>query len=298
MKISLIGPVYPYRGGIAHYTTSLSKALKSNGHDLQLVSFKRQYPSFLYPGKSDKDPSANPVRLDAQYLLDPLYPWTWQKSARTILNYNPDLVLMQWWTTFWGPAFTGLSYWLHHAVPIAFLIHNVLPHETKPWDFWFARLALSNGSAFIVQAPHEQEKLKAIIPNARVSYCKHPVYQRFSNQVVSKEDACKELGLPVSRPLLLFFGIIRPYKGLKIMLEALSQTDADFHLVVAGEFWEEVEIYNQQIRDLGLSERVTVINRYIPNEDAHLLFSAANVFVAPYLGGQQSGARGEGLRAL
>lgn len=290
MKLSLIGPVYPYRGGIAHYTTFLSKALKSNGHGLQLISFKRQYPAFLYPGESDKDPSANPIRLDAHYLLDPLYPWTWQKTARTILSYDPDLVLVQWWTTFWGPAYAGLTYRLRDTFSIAYLVHNVLPHEAKPWDRWFARLALSNGNAFIVQTPNEQERLLALFPGARVCYCKHPVYQRFSERAISQEEARKELGLSVDLPLLLFFGIIRPYKGLKIMLDALSYMDTPIHLVVAGEFWDDVEIYLQQIKGLGLDGKVTVINRYIPNEDAHLLFSAANVFVAPYLGGTQSGA--------
>lgn len=292
MKLTLIGPVYPYRGGIAHYTTSLAEALKKHGHELQIVSFIRQYPAFLYPGKSDKDPSANSNHIQAQYVLDPIYPWTWLQAASSIRKFEPALVIFMWWTTFWGPAYAGLAYLLVDVAKKVFLIHNVIPHESKPWDRWLARLALRSGNVFIVQSPHELEKLKEFVTEVNISYCKHPVYQRFSDQIVSKEDARKSLNLPARRtkPVLLFFGIIRPYKGLKVLLDAISKAGIQSQLIVAGEFWEDVETYNKQIIDLGLTEQVTLINRYIPDEEAHLLFSASDGFLAPYLEGTQSGA--------
>ena len=290
MKISLIGPVYPYRGGIAHYTTSLAVALKNAGHDVNMLSFKRQYPAFLYPGETDKDPSANPTRVEAQYLLDPIYPWTWRQTARAILKDGSDLVLIQWWTTFWGLAYAALAFYLQKKVKVVYLIHNVLPHESHIWDRWLSRFAMGQASAFIVQTTSEGKKLLDLIPDARISYCGHPVYQRFTKRVISKEDARRELGLPMDKTLVLFFGIVRPYKGVKHLVDAISQASASIHLVIAGEFWEDVKMYKEQIEELGVSSRVTIFNKYLPNEEAHLFFSAADMMAAPYVGGTQSGA--------
>ena len=110
MKFVLVGPVYPYRGGIAHYTTMLAQTLAKRGSQFHVVSFRRQYPRWLYPGKSDRDPSQEPLRVNAEYLLDPLYPWTWWQTARRIAEWKPDVVIFQWWTTFWAPAFAALAF--------------------------------------------------------------------------------------------------------------------------------------------------------------------------------------------
>jgi glycosyltransferase involved in cell wall biosynthesis len=302
MKIVLIGPVYPYRGGIAHYTASLSLALQRAGHEVITISFRRQYPAFLYPGKSDKDPSEDPVRVDAEYLLDPLYPWTWTRVAKKILAVQPDMVLIQWWITFWGAAFGTLTRFLRRRVKTVYLIHNVLPHENRVWDRQFARFALGPAAAFIVQAPTQRERLLELLPQAQVHFCNHPVYGRFGKKVISKAEARQYLGLPSDVPVFLFFGIVRPYKGLKYLVDALSRSDKSIHLVVAGEFWENVALYEKQIASLGLTKRVTLLNKYIPNEEAHILFSAADALVAPYVGGTQSGvvelAFGYGLPAV
>ncbi len=290
MKISVIGPVYPYRGGIAHYTTSLARALGTAGHDVRVVSYRSQYPGFLYPGESDKDPSAAPRRVDAQFLLEPLFPWTWYQTANSIRHAAPDLVLIQWWTTFWAPAYAALGGQLRKRLPVAYLIHNVLPHETKPWDRTMARMALGQGRGFIIQAPHEQAKLEKLLPNALIVSCNHPVYGRFGEEPVSKDTARQQLGLPVGVPLVLFFGIVRPYKGLRHLIEALAQAKVQAHLVVAGEFWEDVGSYRELIQRLGLAGQVTLFDKYIPNEQAHLLFSAADLLAAPYVDGTQSGA--------
>lgn len=295
----MIGPVYPYRGGIAHYTTALAIALENAGHAVKVFSFKRQYPSFLYPGETDKDPSANPVHLEAEYLLDPLHPWTWRQTAKAILADGSQLVLIQWWTTFWGFAFASLTRQLQKKVKLVFLIHNLLPHESRIWDKWLARMALSRASAFIVQSLSEQKKLLDLIPNARISFCSHPIYQRFNKQIIPQAAARQSLGLPMDQPVVLFFGIVRPYKGLKYLIEAIYLANSQVHLVIGGEFWQDVELFRRQIDSLGLTSRVTLVNKYIPDEEAHLLFSSADVLVAPYVGGTQSGAvelaRGYGL---
>ena len=296
MKVTLIGPVYPYRGGIAHYNASLAQALVDAGHTVRLISFRRQYPSRLYPGKSDKDPSTEPLSFPAEYILDPIYPWTWLHAARTIGRDLPDLVVFHWWTTFWAPAYAILAYLLRQkGLRLAYLIHNVLPHEARPWDRLMARRTLTQGHAFIVQTPQEQKRLLAIIPQANVKFCTLPMYRPFSDQVITKTEAREQLSLPGRNIILLCFGIVRPYKGLKILIEAMASVPEPVHLIVAGEFWEDKTAYLRQIEELHLSKQVTILDRYIPNEEAHRLFSAADALIAPYVDGTRSAAAGVAL---
>ncbi|MCL4561046.1 MAG: glycosyltransferase [Chloroflexi bacterium] len=293
MKLVVIGPVYPYRGGIAHFTTLLSRALAQK-YPVQVISFKRQYPSFLYPGESDRDPSLEPLEISARYLLDPLYPWTWQQAIGAVARYQAEAVLTQWWTTFWAPAFAWVASGLRRrGVPVIYLVHNVLPHEPRRWDAPLARLALRQGSAFIVQNRREGERLAALAPGVRYQICHHPNYEMFASQKIPKGEACRLLRLPADQPVLLFFGIVRPYKGLRVLLEAaarLKERGENLYLVVAGEFWEDPDDYRLLIDKLGLAGQVHLENRYIPNEEVGRYFSAADLFVAPYIQGTQSGA--------
>lgn len=296
MKTTLIGPVYPYRGGIAHYTTQLALALKSAGHICKVISFYRQYPSWLYPGGSDKDPSLTAVQVPAEFLLDPFNPWTWRQCCKRILDQNPDFVLLQWWTTYWTLPFSYLGHWCRRqGIPLGYLIHNVLPHEEKAWDRSLVKLALSTASGFIVQTKGEQERLMSLIPQANIKLAAHPAYTMLTSQRVDKIEARQRLGLPLDGKILLFFGIVRPYKGLKYLIEALSllksrgQTPT---LLVAGDFWEDRAVYYEQVKAAGLSNQVILDDRYIPDEDAAVMFSAGDILVAPYIGGTQSGVAG------
>ncbi len=295
MKIVVIGPVYPYRGGIAHYTSQLSNSLIANGHETKIFSFRRQYPGWLYPGKSDKEPGQSGLRMAAEFTLDPFYPWTWVNTAKAIVGLNPDAVLIQWWTTFWSPAFWGLSRLLvRYGIRVIFVIHNVAPHEPLPWDNWLAGNVLKQGEAYIVQSVNEQARLESLLPGAISILCPHPVYNQFVVEPeISRSEAKNRLGLNNDNPLILFFGIIRPYKGLKFTIQAISNLNAKgitAHLIVAGEFWEKINEFEDQIIDLNLSDQITLINRYIPNEEVGLFFTAADIFIAPYIGGTQSGS--------
>jgi glycosyltransferase involved in cell wall biosynthesis len=304
MKIAIVGPVYPYRGGIAHYTTMLWRALQEQGHQATVYSFKRQYPTWLYPGASDKDPSPQPWRAAAEYILDPLYPWTWMQATRHINTYQPDKVVFQWWTTFWAPAYIYIGKYINRTQKV-FLVHNVLPHERRPWDIGLARMAFGQADTFIVQTQVEQERLLALVPDAQVAICPHPIYRMFSPNKISKKEARRRYNLPQDRPILLFFGIVRPYKGLNYLLEAMRLLREDDllaaggtpaanrrlpYLVIAGEFWDDPAAYQLQIEQAGLDEYVRVENHYLPNDEVEILFSAADMLVAPYTGGTQSGA--------
>lgn len=299
MKVSLVGPVYPYRGGIAHYTMLLDHALQAHGHLTQVASFRRQYPAWLYPGETDRDPSQQPMQTKAEYLLDPLYPWTWQRAASSIARFAADLIVFQWWTTFWAPPYAYLVWSLkRRQTPVVFVIHNTLPHEQRAWDPWLARQALGRGDAFIAQTEVERSRLITLLPTAPVRICSLPVYRMPGEQKISRAQARRQLNLPADGPVLLFFGIVRPYKGLHHLVEALGllrQHGKTPTLVIAGEFWEPRHAYTQQIDQLGLVEQIIIADRYIPNEQVEVLFAAADALVAPYVGGTQSAAASLGL---
>jgi D-inositol-3-phosphate glycosyltransferase len=292
MKITIVGPVYPYRGGIAHYTAMLARALEQNEIRTQVISFRRQYPGWLYPGVSDKDPSEQRLLTNALFLLDPLYPWTWLRTEKEIIAAQPTGVLFQWWTTFWAIPYAIITKRLRKAgLSVVYVIHNVLPHEISRPDAWLARQALSQASSFIVQSSIEENRLRALLPTANYRLCAMPSYSIFYEGRIDKEVARRKLNLPQAKYVLLFFGLVRPYKGLDVLLEALSLlslTGDPPHLIVAGEFWEGIDRYQKKIRDNNLTESVLIDNRYIPDEEVGAFFSAADCMVAPYTGGTQS----------
>ncbi len=292
MKIALVGPVYPYRGGIAHHTTLLAQALAQT-HQVQTISFRRQYPRWLYPGRSDRDPSVQPLRVTAEYLLDPFDVRSWWRTAERIEQFAPDIVVMQWWTTFWAPAFAMLARRLRqNGRRVLYLIHNVLPHEPRRVDRSLARWALRSGSVFITQAERERARLQTMVPHADVAVCAMPVFDSFNAGHIDRNCAREQLHLPPDIPIVLFFGIVRAYKGLRDLLDAVAQLkhNAPVQLVIAGEFWDDKARYLQQIAQLGIGDCVRIESYYIPNEQVSLFFSAADVFAAPYVAGTQSGA--------
>lgn len=294
MRVAIVGPVFPFRGGIAHYTASLAFAFQQLEHEAKVFSYSRQYPQWLYPGKSDRDPSQQTIQVPAEYTIDTLFPWTWIKTAQSVIQYRPDLVIFNWWTTFMAPAFFVMAGTINRQkIPIFYLVHNVYPHEKKWFDGFLVRLGLTFGDAYIVQSHQEEQKILKLFPNARVYFHPHPVYDFMSSVRVDKKEAKTRLGLNPELPVALFFGIVRPYKGLSLLIEAISQLKqrGEFvQLLVAGEFWENVHFYEKLIEDSGIKDQVFIHNRYIPDEEVPVYFSAGDVFVAPYTAGTQSGA--------
>lgn len=293
MKMTLVGPVYPYRGGIAHFTTMLALKLKEAGNEVQVISFRKQFPNWLYPGKSDKDTSEGRVKVDASFVLSPLNPFDWKKTIGLIKKFKPDRVLFQWWVTFWGLALGVVTRSLRRkGFDIHCLIHNALPHEPKFFDSFITKYALSAVDSFVVMNEREATTIKRTISNsAIVKHSPLPVFQVFNNRFLSKNNARTLLSLPLEKKLVLFFGIIRPYKGLKTLLYALAEIvkrNKDFELLIVGEFWESKEEYLDLINDLSLNEHVRIIDQYIPDDQASYYFNAADVFVAPYSDGTQS----------
>lgn len=270
----------------------LAKALAEK-NEVQVISFKRQYPKWLYPGKSDKDPSSSYIKVDASFLLDPLNPISWNRTIHEIEHFCPEKIVIPWWTTFWGPAFGYITHRINRkGIPVVFVIHNIYPHEPHFFDRYIVKSVLRQGSTFIAQSERERDKLLDLLPTAQILLCAHPVYGEFGKRI-QKLKARELLGLPSDVPVLLFFGIVRPYKGLKYLLQALGENELAGikpYLLVAGEIWEGKKEYLKQIQSLGISDHVRLEDRYIPNEELPVYFSAADIFVAPYIGGTQSGA--------
>ncbi len=291
MKIVLIGPTYPYRGGIAHYTTLLANYLQDH-HVVTLISFKRQYPNFLFPGKTDKDPSQAPLIALCEYLLDPINPLTWFQTFWRVRDLSPDIIIMQWWVPFWSPSWATLGWLIRKLLKTksVFICHNIIPHEAGFLDRSLTLLALRQGQDFIVHSEQDKQRLLHLLPCSRVYKTIFPSYYGIG-QANSDTRATKTwLKLEETEPVLLFFGLVRKYKGLTILLQALPQvlTQMKVHLMIVGEFWENRGSYDRLIEELALSPYLTIIDEYVPNEQIGDYFAAADVVVLPYTDTSQS----------
>jgi glycosyltransferase involved in cell wall biosynthesis len=287
MKIDLVGPSYPFKGGISHYSILLFKNLKkTKTNSVKFYSFKRQYPRFLYPGKTDKDTSHDPIDdPEAQPLLDSMNPFTWFRVAGKIVHDKPDMTVFPWWTAFWAPQFLCILWILRlfSKTKILFICHNVVEHERNRLKYLLSRWVLSGGDYFIVHSEQEKERLTAITGKTRVKVNFHPTYETFDSGKISRDDARKRL-LFNEENILLFFGFVREYKGLAYLIQAMPEIldHIDARLVIAGEFWEEKAPYLKQIESLGLGEKITIIDRYIPNEEIPYFFCASDIVALPY----------------
>lgn len=290
MKICLIGPTYPYRGGISHYTTSLFQHLRDR-HQVKLYSYTRQYPRFLFPGRTDRDPSRLPLKAECEYLLDPVNPWTWLRVFWKVKRDDPDLLILQWWVPYWTPTLAAISFLVKTftSISVLYICHNIMPHDGGGiFDRSLARFVLRQGDRFIVHSEKDLKRLQSLLPGARVRKAFIPPCSVFDVVSLSGEEAKRELGL--QGRTILFFGFVRPYKGLEILLQALPEVveRVGAHLLVVGEFWTDESHYTALIQDLGLEGHVTIVNRYVPNEKVGLYFAASDVVVLPYVEATQS----------
>lgn len=292
MRITIVGPVYPYRGGIAHHTSLLAHHLAAR-HDIQLISFSRLYPNWLFPGRSDRDPSHFPLRADAEYLLNPVNPISWWSAARRIRQFQPHLLLLPWWVPFLAPVWLGLMRLIRcwTTARVLLLCHNVLPHEKDVLQRMITRITLSRGDAAIVQSRTELAALKQLVPDLRAAYTPHPTYAEIRQVSAETKSRGVQSEVKGSKPTILYFGFIRPYKGLHVLFDAMPAVlhGLPVRLLAVGEVWGDRAEYDAQIARLGIAEDVTLIDEYVPNERLADYFEAADVVVLPYLSATQSG---------
>ncbi len=278
------------RGGIAHYIALLYRKLEERGHGVRVLSFYRQYPSFLFPGSTQKDEGTELIPVHAHPLLDSINPLSWIRAYFWLKKGKPDLILFKYWMPFFAPCYATLAFlskFLLH-VKIVYLCDNIIPHEKKPGDILLTRLGLRFVDFFIVQSRSVLNDLLRFRPEAQYSEVSHPVYEIFPAPV-SKTEARKRLGIPDVKTIL-YFGYIRHYKGLPFLIEAMSVAGLkSIRLLVCGEFYEGREEVLEQIGHLGLRDSITLVDRFIPNEDVPLYFCASDLVVLPYVSATQSG---------
>lgn len=292
LHIAIIGPAYPYRGGIAHFTNRWYQEL-ARRHHVSVYTFSRQYPSVLFPGKSQTEDGNWDLPAGPARIIDSVRPATWKRAGRAIAEAEPDVVVCCYWLPFFVPAYLGvLRAYRKHArnhAQIVLLLHNVAPHGRFPFGNRLFKRLTKACDGFVTLSADSTAELKPRAPNARILTAFHPIYDIF-DAPVPPHIARDTLNLP-EKDTLLFFGLVRRYKGLDVLIEAMPAIleKHDVQLLVAGEFYDDEEMIRKRIKELKLEPHVRLENEYIPNERVHLYYSAADLVVQPYRSATQSG---------
>jgi glycosyltransferase involved in cell wall biosynthesis len=292
MKVALLGPTYPYRGGISHYTTLLARAF-ARGHETHVISFSRLYPGLLFPGATQFDASEDSLKppAPAERMLDSVLPWTWRRTGLHLRAMRPDLLVVPWWHPFFGPSLGTAARAARrgNAPKRIFLCHNVEPHEGTPLDRWLGAYGLGAADGFLVHARAEEARLRPRAGGRPIRVHPHPTYEIFSREQPAREAARAAIG--AEGRVILFFGYVRAYKGLADLLEALRIARASSwdRLYVVGEFYEPRAQYEAALRDPAIAAKTTIVDRYVANEEVAGYFAAADVVVLPYRSATGSG---------
>lgn len=285
MKIVVLGPVWPFRGGIAQLNESLVDALVRAGHSVEAVNFTTQYPSILFPGKSQFTDGPKPEGLNATRSLSSINPLSWRRTARQIIDKKPDLVLVRYWLPFMAPALGTVCRTVRKAgIKVLAIADNIIPHEHRTGDHALTKYFLKGTSGVLYMSGQVgNELIEQFAYDRPTAFSPHPIYDVYGD-AVPREEACRELGLDPTKQYVLFFGFIRPYKGLDLLLEAW-EPQADRQLIVAGEFYGHKEEYLPLIE----AKNVLLHDDYIPSDRVKYYFSAASLVVQPYKSATQSG---------
>lgn len=297
-KIVIIGPAYPLRGGLASFDERLAWQFEQEGHETYIYSFSLQYPKLLFPGKTQYSDGQPPPFKNIRTKINSINPFNWITTGRELKKLQPDIILIRFWLPFMGPALGSIiriAKSNKHTKAIA-LTDNVIPHEKRPGDTVFTKYFLSACDAFITMSDKVMNDLHSFVPNHPKIQVQHPLYDNFG-KIISKEEARKQLNIGVDEKIILFFGFIRKYKGLDILISALKllkdkmqlQEKKIPKLLIAGEFYEKDTAYLEQIERLGLKENILLHTEFIADEQVKNYLCAADLVVQPYRNATQSG---------
>ena len=289
MRIAFLSVFYPFRGGIAQFNAHLLEALKQ-GNEVRAYNFSRQYPNFLFPGQTQyvaTEDNATPV--ESTSILDSVNPFSWRRAGREILRWKPDVVVFSYWMSFFVPSHATVARMLRrHGVKIVTVVHNAIPHEPKFYDKPLARKFFRLNDTLVSMCDAVTADIRSLCPDAHIVQRSHPVYDHFGTPV-DRQEAQRQLGLDPDRRTLLFFGLIRDYKGLDLLIDAMPLLGPQYQLVIAGECYGSFDKYQSQIDASGCADRIHVFNHYIADEEVAAYFSAADICVLPYKSATQSG---------
>jgi glycosyltransferase involved in cell wall biosynthesis len=292
LYIVILGPAHPFRGGgITTFNERLARGLQEAGHKVEILNFTVQYPSFLFPGKSQTTDEPPPTDLTIEQRLHSMNPINWWSTGEYLRKKKPDLILVRYWLPFMGPAFGTVLRRVrkNRSTKIIALTDNVQPHEKRLGDQLFTRYFLPACDAFITMSKKVEQDLRSFVADKPILQVRHPLYDNFGSPV-AKDKAREHLGISSDTRVLLFFGFIRAYKGLDLLLKALPLIrEQNILLVVAGEFYDEPAAYHRLINELGIENKVKLMADFIPSDQVRFYFSAADLVVQPYRNATQSG---------
>jgi glycosyltransferase involved in cell wall biosynthesis len=292
-RILIMGPAWPLRGGLATFDQRLATEFIREGHDCSLVSFSLQYPSILFPGKTQFSDDPAPEGLSIRSLINSVNPLNWISVGNRLRRERPDLIVVRYWLPFMGPALGTILRIVrkNRHTRIVCIADNVVPHEKRAFDTAFTKYFLPAIDGFVTMSDKVMADLKRFVPQKPALTVQHPLYDNFGMKL-SKADARRQLGLPESGRIILFFGFIRKYKGLDLLLEAIAEPsirDAGIRLLVAGEFYEDEAPYQEIIRSKGLADSVILHTRFIPDSEVRNYLCAGDFIIQPYRNATQSG---------
>ncbi len=292
-KIFVVGPAYPLRGGLATFDELFCRSLNDLGHDAQIISYSLQYPNFLFPGSTQFDTSGNiPKGIKIHTLINSINPFNWFKVANFIKKEKPDFVVVRFWIPFMGPALGTICKSIRKkGIRVIAITDNVIPHEKRGGDKSFTKYFIKSCNGFVAMSKAVLKDLDKFTTSIHKKFLLHPLYTSFGEKF-DKREARKKLNLNSEEKTVLFFGLIREYKGLDLLLEAMSDMrikEMKIKLLVAGEFYEDKKAYTNIIEKNNLQDNVVLYDAFIPNDEVKNYFSAADLLALPYRNATQSG---------
>ncbi len=293
MDIAILGTAYPYRGGLTVYNERLANEFIKENHKVKIVTFTLQYPGFLFPGKTQYSNQPAPENLDIERKLNSVNPLSWIQTGYYIRKLNPEILIIKYWLPFMAPAFGTVARIVrkNNHTKIISILDNIVPHEKRPGDKWFSQYFVNSVDGFVGMSDSVLNDLNLFTTTKPRQFCPHPLYDNFG-EPVSRETALKRLSLPEDSRYALFFGLIRDYKGLDILLEAFADEvlkKSNIKLIVAGEFYASSEKYLDMINRYGLQDKVILHKHFVPDDEVVNYFCAADLVVQPYKMATQSG---------
>ena len=292
MKIVILGTAWPYRGGIADFNNRLAQEFIKEGNEVKIYTFTLQYPSFLFPGKTQYSPDPQPQGLDIVRRLNSVNPFNWIKVGRQIRRERPDLLIVPFWMPFMGPSTGFVSRMARKcgARRVA-ILHNLIPHEHKPGDRILSRYFIKSVDGFVALSESVRDDINLFDTKKPRTFSPHPLYDHFG-ELATREESLEHLGLDPAYRYILFFGLIRDYKGLDLLLRAYADSrlrDLNVRLLVAGEFYGSSDKYFQLEKELGLEGLIIWKNEFVPSDEVRFCFGAADIIAQPYKTATQSG---------
>lgn len=292
LKIFIIGPAYPLRGGPAKFNENLCSELNKAGHNAQIISYSLQYPNFLFPGSTQFETNGEaPKNIKIHTLINTINPFNWIKTANFIKKEKPDFILFRYWLPFFGPSLGTIARLVKSKTKVLALTDNIIPHEKRIGDEKFTKYFVKSCHGFIAMSKTVLNDISKFSDTKNKAYSPHPMYETYGN-IVTMEEARKKLNLNANDKIILFFGLIRHYKGLDILLEAISHPEIknlNIKLLVAGEFYENKQPYLDLIEKYQLQHQLILHDKFIPNEDVRYYFCASNLVAQTYRNATNSG---------